>query len=162
MAVLHHPLPRKVEQRSRRISRHPPIVAAALYAIRELVSEYDVIQCCHVEDAPQIASAYALNKLGSVTFDHVASAAQADKEYQALLKLISNGFPEKRNLVEPACLSNYWEVRHRLSIFRGVALLDNRLVIPQQHYSQQPPFSQSGHHGHEISCTPVCILARYG
>ena len=69
------------------LSRHPPTIAAALYAIRELVSEYDVMQCCHVEDALQIASAYALNELGSVTFDRVASAAQADRGCQALLKL---------------------------------------------------------------------------
>ncbi len=88
------------------------------------------MQCCHVEDAPHVASTYALHELGSVTFDHIISAAQTDDEYQALLKLISTGFLEKRNVVEPACLRKYWEVCHRLSIFRGAALLDNRLVIP--------------------------------
>lgn len=111
------------------LSRYPTI-AAALQIIREQVSDYDVMLCCTVEDAPHIASTCALQQLGCVTFDHIVSAARSDDEYQALLKLISCGFPEKRNLVEPACLRKYWEVRHRLSIFQGVALLDQRLVIP--------------------------------
>jgi hypothetical protein len=81
------------------------------------MSEHDTMQCCLIEDAPRVASTYALNDLGSVPFDQVASAAQPEKEYQALLHFISNGFPGACNLVEPACLGNYWEVCHRLSIF---------------------------------------------
>ena len=112
------------------LSRHPTKVVAALQVLREPVSSDVVMQCCDVEDAPHVASIYALHELGSITLDHVVSAAQSDEECQAPLKVISSGFPEKRNFLEPACLRKYWEVRHRLSIFRGIALVDKWLVIP--------------------------------
>ena len=86
------------------LSRHPTKVVAALQVLREPVSSDVVMQCCDVEDAPHVASIYALHELGSITLDHVVSAAQSDEEYQALLKVISSGFPEKRNFLEPACL----------------------------------------------------------
>ena len=114
------------------LSRYPTTTAAALEIIRESVSEYDVMQCRDIEDASNTASTCAVEQLGCVTFDHLISAARSDDEYQALLKLISHGFPEKRNLVEPAFLRKYWEVRHRLSLFQGIALLDKRLVIPTE------------------------------
>ncbi len=113
------------------LSRYPTNVAAGLQLIRELTTDVDALHCCNIDDASCIANTYALQELGSVTFDHVASATRSDEEYQALLKLISSGFPEHRNLVEPACLREYWEVRNRLSTFRGVALLDQRIVIPR-------------------------------
>ncbi|CAB4033368.1 Transposon Ty3-I Gag-Pol poly [Paramuricea clavata] len=112
------------------LSRYPTTIAAALRDIREQASDYDVMQCSDVEDAPYIASTCALQQIGSVTFDHIVSAARSDDEYQTLLKLISCSFPGKRNLVEPTCMHKYWEVRHRLSTFQGVALLDQRLIIP--------------------------------
>jgi hypothetical protein len=112
------------------LSRYPTTIAAALRDIREQASDYDVMLCCNIEDAPHIASTCALQQIGSVTFDHIVSAARSDDEYQTLLKFISCGFPGKRNLVEPACMRKYWEVRHRLSTVQGVALLDQRLIIP--------------------------------
>ena len=130
MAVIYHPLPGQVDKGPDALSRYPTTIVAALQITWEQVSDYDVMQCCTVEDVPHVASSSALQQLGSVTFDHIVSAALSDDEYQALLKLTSCGFPEKRNLVEPACLLKYWKVRHRLSIFQGSALLDQRLVIP--------------------------------
>ena len=58
-----------------------------------------MMQCCDVEDAPHVASIYALHELGSITLDHMVSAAQSDEEYQVLMKVISSGFPEI-----PVCL----------------------------------------------------------
>ena len=51
--------------------RYLATITAALQVIREPVLDYDVMQCCNVEKAPHIASTCALQKLGSVTFDHI-------------------------------------------------------------------------------------------
>ena len=60
----------------------------------------------------------------------VLIAAHANAQYQDLLHIITIGFPKRHNETEPAHLWEFWEVHHRLSVFYGVALLDQHLVFP--------------------------------
>ena len=77
----------------------------------------------------QVAGIYAVNKIGIVAFDHILTAARADAQYQDLLLIITTGFPKRCNETEPAHLWEFSGVRHRLSVFDSVALIDQCLVI---------------------------------
>ena len=81
-------------------------------------------------EAVRVASIYAVNKIGNVTFDHILTALHADAQYQDLLHIIAIGFPKRCSETEPAHLWEFWEVCPRLSVFACVALLDQHLIIP--------------------------------
>ena len=93
----------------------------------------------------------------------VLIAAHANAQYQDLLHIISIGFPKRHNETEPAHLREFWEVRHRLAVFDGVALLDQRLVFPfiEKCDLEQPSLSQPRCYGHMISCKLMCTLYVY-
>ena len=112
------------------LSRYPGRTLTALAIIREHPSDADNNVSISTNEAVQVAGIYAVNEIGNVTFNHILTAARADAQYQDLLHIITIGFPKRRNETEPAHLQEFWEVRHRLSVFDGVALLDQRLVIP--------------------------------
>jgi len=109
------------------LSRNPGTIAAALASLSEAEP---LGQTEDFADTLMMASISALSNLSSVTLDDVTKAAHEDHNYQDLINIILTGFPNKRSLVA-AHLREYWEVRHRLSTFQGIVLLDKRLVIPQ-------------------------------
>jgi len=74
--------------------------------------------------------------LGSVTSDAI---------YQSLLQTIQLGFPKHRNDLA-ANLRPFWEVRHRLSSWDGIVLLDKRIVIPTK---LRPTVLQALHSAHQ-------------
>ena len=113
------------------LSQYPGHTSTALAIIHEHPSDTDNNVSISTNDAVQVAGIYAVNEIGNVTFDHILTAARADAQYQDLLHIITIGFPKRCNETEPAHLGEFWKVRHRLSVFDGVALLDQRLVIPR-------------------------------
>ena len=113
------------------LPRYPGRTSTALTIIREHPSDTDNNVSVSTNEAVQVAGIYAVNEIGNVTFDHILTAVRADAQYQDLLHIITIGFPKRCNETEPAHLREFWEVRHHLSVFDGVALLDQRLVIPR-------------------------------
>ena len=109
------------------LSRYP----ANLSAIAEVPDSSDIAQVNSLIEISQVSYVHAMNQINILTADDIANAVSADPEYQDLVALIQKGFPTHRKQVEPAHLREYWNVRERLSIFNGTALLDQRLVIPR-------------------------------
>ena len=104
-------------------------MSVSLSIIREQTDEKDDLQCITHNEASKIASLHAIDELGSVTFDHITNAAWSDPHYQDVINAVKTGFPEKRNQVIPVHLREFWEVRHRLSIFNSIGLLDKHIVV---------------------------------
>ena len=67
----------------------------------------------------------------TVSIDQVKQAATTDAQYQDLMELIMNGFPQTRSRVQPPHLREFWGVHERLSCIDGIALMDSRVVIPR-------------------------------
>jgi len=83
---------------------------------------------------------------GAINLDDILLSAQSDSCYLKLLETITNGFPDNRNEVNPL-LRDYWNVKDRLSIYQGVALLDKRIIIPQPLKRQILEHLHSAHQG---------------
>ena len=64
-----------------------------------------------------------------VTLSDLSSCAKNDGKYCKLIATISNGFPSTRQQLDPE-LREYWEVRSRLSVNKGIVFLDDHTVIP--------------------------------
>ena len=110
--------------------QYPGHSSTALAIIHEHPSDTDNSLSISTNEVVQVADIYAVNKIGNVTFDHILTAARTNAQYQDLLHIITTRFPKRHSETEPAHLHEFWEVHHRLSVFDGVALLDQRLVIP--------------------------------
>ena len=83
------------------------------------------------DTACRVASIQTVNNLKSVTLDDIRTASLLDQQYQDLIKIVKQGFPDKRNKTEPAHLREFWEVRHRLYELDGVIYMDKRTVVPR-------------------------------
>ena len=70
--------------------------------------------------------------------------------YQKLSKASINGFPKTRSVTDPE-IQEYWKVHNRLSLFRDIVLLDDRVVTRQVFRKQ---VLQSLHSGHQ-DCTRI-------
>ena len=64
-----------------------------------------------------------------ITLEIIQNACHNDPQHQQLLNTITTRFPDKQNDTSPI-VKEYWEVHNGLSNFNGIALIDNRLVIP--------------------------------
>ena len=64
-----------------------------------------------------------------MTIENIREAAENDSEYKNLVTAIINGFPERAD-PEHAAIRPYWNVRDSLSVIEGVAVLNDRLVVP--------------------------------
>ena len=113
-------------------SRYPVRIASIISIIRESPSTTDGERVDAASHSIQVAGVYAINEMGSVTLEHIQTAAHSDQQYQDLLNKIVSGFPARRSQTEPAHLREFWEVRHRLTVFNGVALMDQRFIIPRE------------------------------
>ena len=68
--------------------------------------------------------------LPDIKMDSVRTIAAKDSEYQELLKLVRDGFPNKKSDV-PLSLRPYWGVHEQLSEDDGLVLKGMRLVVPK-------------------------------
>lgn len=70
-----------------------------------------------------------LDKFFAVTWERVRSESKNDKDIALLIRLINKGFPNTKREM-PKELVAYWEFRHNLISFDGVALYVDRIIVP--------------------------------
>ena len=98
-----------------------------------------------------------------LTYNQIRSATTEDQSYTKLKTIITQGFPDNRQMMDPN-LKDFWEVPDRLSHAEDIIYLDKRIVIPQKFRKQVLEHLHSAHQGVtgiEGSCQPVHLLARY-
>ena len=107
----------------------------------------------HVEDIPQSMVAILNDEHHSPTdsfhaaYPKLRDAANSDKNYQDLQKLISTGFPSSKHVLSPE-LQSFWNVKDRLTQTQGgIILMDYRLVIPTNYRSIILKLLHSAHQG---------------
>ena len=105
------------------LSRAPVDTASSEDEIGEEVQHIDLVYAVLKESMDD----------GQDGFVHrVAEASKDDPVYQALKKIILNGFPsEKKRLAAP--LRPYWNVREKLSVDHDLIVCGPRLLIPSSH-----------------------------
>ena len=85
-----------------------------------------------MEERENAARSFAIHQaehINSTSWTEVKNAAIHDEECVALVELIENGFPEKRNQL-PSQLQRYWSMRDDLYTIEGVPFKDNKMLIP--------------------------------
>ena len=139
------------------LSRSPSASVAHFEVVRDLsfynpICEYTTmedIQAANSRDEyVRAVAATALHSLTNCTTSHddIRRAATSDPSYNQLVQQIQQGFPSSKHATPPN-LREYWEVRQRLSTIDGVALLDQRTVIPQSLRRQMLESLHSAHQG---------------
>ena len=83
-----------------------------------------------------------------VRLNEVRHAAHYDPEYQLLMQVIREGFPESKNNL-PETIRKYWPIRDRLTIDDGLVVCGCRLLIPQQMRKTVLHALHDGHLGKE-------------
>ena len=72
----------------------------------------------------------AMDKSDSIRLEDLRKMADTDQEYQQLLHLVRNGFPEHRHQIPEQCRP-YWNTRTHLSIEDNLIVYGCRLLIPR-------------------------------
>ncbi|MEO2242304.1 MAG: DDE-type integrase/transposase/recombinase, partial [Candidatus Poseidoniia archaeon] len=83
------------------------------------------------------------NLITAVELEHAAST---DPEYQRLIQAVKLGFPLVRGGTEQE-YRLYWGVRHRLSMFDNIVMMDNRIVVPTAYRARVLKSLHSAHQG---------------
>ena len=139
------------------MSRHPAKSSPLTSLTRRQPTEAEVRSAEAVEDATASSATDAIRTLyetsvcsisteSLITPDEVVGAGQSDPEYQELIRTIESGFPQSRATTPPA-LRKYWEVRHRLTIAKGIVFMDRRLVIPMSLHNAVLDVLHAAHQG---------------
>ena len=66
--------------------------------------------------------------IGLITPDMIRAAGKSNETYLKLTQMIQGGFPRTRHLTHPL-VRQFWEVRHRLTVDKGLIMMDSRIVI---------------------------------
>ena len=67
----------------------------------------------------------------SITWNDIRVATNSDNSMVKLVQLIENGFPEAKDGL-PVELRPYYQYKNNLTSFDGVALYNDRIIIPPQ------------------------------
>lgn len=120
-------------------SRHPNKYAeiASLSMRTEEDIEEDAIIAGVIDD---------VNKFFAVTWERVRSESLKDQEIGQLIDLIQHGFPNEKSKI-PNVIREYWGFRDELSVFDGVVLYKDRIVIPSSLRSRVLENLHSAHQG---------------
>ena len=113
-------------------------VLSMFNVIRQQVSPSDINQSTNAYNYVQAAVVAAMSGGGYtdgidikvITWERVKYAAGKCSETTTLLDFIMNGFPENKSDLPPS-IQPYWNIREDLSCLDGVALYNNRIVVPQ-------------------------------
>ena len=81
-----------------------------------------------------------------ITWQRVKEASLQDNEIITLINTILSGFPSSKEEL-PGIIQPYWDVRSDLSCVDGVALYQNRVVIPQVLHPEVLDSLHSAHQG---------------
>jgi len=105
------------------LSRHP----VAEPRQTELLAEYDEQSALE----PSISEIRAMATTESLNFKltELRECANQDDEYQALKKVILQGFPDHKSQLPHLC-TPYWHIRHHLTVDDDLIVHGCRLVIP--------------------------------
>ncbi len=68
-------------------------------------------------------------KVKDIMLKKIRAAGQQDCEYRELLEAIAQGFPD-HNIKLDGGTCRYWKIREGLTVWEGVALYGNRVVVP--------------------------------
>ena len=85
----------------------------------------------HVENTAEVCTqetSQPIEVIRSVTWDDVSQATTSDPSMLKLLEFIEDGFPKLRNELPPD-LCQFYQFRHCLTSFDGVALYNDRIPI---------------------------------
>ena len=114
---------------SRNIGGFRPVLEVCAIAPSDEEDEMSVDVECHYKMASVEAIASYSDEIGVISPDEVRSHGLADSTYTTLISQVRNGFPNNRRSLDPL-IRDFWEVRHRLSVDDGLAMVDQRIVIP--------------------------------
>ena len=85
------------------------------------------------DEVEKIAHAYAASQanggVGSVSWTRVKEAAGMDTESLTLAQLISDGFPNDKQLLPPD-MQRYWGMRGELYVIEGVPFKGRKMLVP--------------------------------
>ena len=73
---------------------------------------------------------HGIGGIKSITWDDIRTATSSDTSMIQLLELIENGFPNAKDDM-PTELRAYFQYRDKLTSFDGVALYNDRVIIPR-------------------------------
>ena len=76
----------------------------------------------------------------------IRASGSKDPIYTKLIVQIGEGFPNGRRLTD-IIIRDYWEVRHRLSVDKGLILMDKRLAVPAELRKRVLQCLHSAHQG---------------
>ena len=76
--------------------------------------------------------------------EQIKEETSRNEELQLLAQMVTQGWPEKRHLVQPL-LREYWAIRDDISVENGVLMAGSRIIIPK---SMQKEILEKIHQGH--------------
>ncbi|GFO13767.1 retrotransposable element tf2 155 kda protein type 1 [Plakobranchus ocellatus] len=94
----------------------------------------------------------SLGGVSSITWNDIRAATNSDNSMVKLIDLIENGFPEAKDRL-PAELRPYYQYRDKLTSFDGVALYNDRVIIPPSLRDKVLQALHSAHQGISQMCS---------
>ena len=94
----------------------------------------------------------ALGGISSITWDDVRAATASDQSMVELTDFIENGFPTSKDNL-PAEIRPYYQFRDKLTSFDGVALYNDRVIIPPSLRDKVLQALHSAHQGVSQMCS---------
>ena len=94
----------------------------------------------------------SLAGISSVTWDDVRTASNSDPSILKLIDIIESGFPESNDTL-PTELRPYFQFRDKLTSFDGVALYNDRIIIPPSLRDKVLRALHSAHQGVSQMCS---------
>ena len=93
-----------------------------------------------------------LGGISSITWNDIRVATNSDNSMVKLIDLIENGFPEAKDNL-PTELRPYYQYRDKLTSFDGVALYNDRIIIPPSLRNNVLRALHSAHQGVSQMCS---------
>lgn len=123
-------------------NQFPSMSQSFLMAIRTMP---DTSTMCSSEDD-------SLGGVNSITWNDIRLATNSDESMMKLIDLIENGFPKVKNDL-PGDLRAYFQYRDKLNSFDGVALYNDRIIIPPSLRNNVLQALHSAHQGISQMCS---------
>ena len=143
--------PRKWHRGSDAVSRGPVEQVRAFFeCIREepMLSECNF--CDEIEASILAVTCEAMSdfgdEIGIITPDMIRATGKNNETYLKLTEVVQGGFPRTRHLTHPL-VRQFWEVRDRLTVDKGLIMMDRRIVIPSSFKKRILRCLHSAHQG---------------
>ncbi|XP_062621337.1 uncharacterized protein K02A2.6-like [Saccostrea cucullata] len=100
------------------------------------------------DDRPRIMTVCVDPDLSDVRLDEIRKATEMDSELQCLIANITDGWPDRKNLVEES-VKQYYDLRETLSVYNGIVVKGEAIVIPKSLRSDVKHRLHSAHLGYD-------------